>query len=207
MALREIEYAAAKIWELRGELPRVPFATVDPGVDGAVVAYRDLGLTVHGLPGKPALVFPLAAGLGHIGPALVRAGVRFLVVENQHGKMNQATALKLARGAGMIPAFVAGVYAGTKGPRAAVVDPVTCMWIHPATWQNALRAMEGKRKRLESGDGKRLAKLYGEQVLDGDGRYVGATKAQRGGILDAVAMAIWVQRVLYMPAELKCADG
>ncbi len=196
MALRQIEFSAAKTWELRGSLEQAPFACVDPGADGAVVVCKRLGLTADGLIGKPDLIYPLSVGLGLIGSELVNAGVRLVVVEAQHSKMNNATALKLARGAGMIPAFLAGSYAGATSPIQASRNPLLCMWLHPASWQNTLRRIEGSPK-LGKGDGKRLAKLYGERVLGGDGRYVGSTKAQRGGILDAVAMAIWVQRVLY----------
>ena len=57
-------------------------------------------------------------------------------------------------------------------------------------------------KRLEKGQGKKVAKKYAERILNGDGRYLGATAKQQEGICDATAMALWVQTALHMPSEV-----
>ena len=201
MSIRQIDFKAAMLWELRGQLERVPFAFVDPGVHGAVVAYRSAPATVGGLIPKPDLIFPMAAGLNVIGRDLLKMGVRLVIMENQHMKMSSGSALKLARSAGQLPAFLAGAHMAQVGPLEATKDPLTCIWIHPATWQSPLRVLEGVKK-MEPGQGKELAKKYAELILDGDGRYVGATKAQREGICDATAMALWVSKSLYMPRDV-----
>lgn len=210
MSLREIDYKAEMLFELRGHMPRVPFACVDPGVHGAVVVYKTHGLDADGNIGVPDLIYPLAAGLSRIGWDLLEAGVRLIVMESQHIGANNFTGLKLARGAAKLPAFVAGAHMARTSPIQATKDPVTCMWIHPATWQSPLARRAGVSLRAKKGEpkpkkglGKDLAKKFAEEVIGEDGRYRGATKAQREGMCDATAMAMWVQTTLYLPHEVR----
>lgn len=205
MSLREIDYSARKLFELRGHMPRVPFACVDPGEHGAVVVYKRVGMKADGQMPKPDLIYPLSSGLSTIGWELLEAGVRLIVMENQFIGPNMASGLKLARGAAKLPAFVAGAHMARTSPIQAIKDPVTCLWIHPATWQAPLKRAAGVKK-LKKGQGKELAQKCALPVIGDDGRYRGATKAQQEGMCDATAMAMWTQTTLYMPTHIAAAE-
>lgn len=188
--IREIEFSAKLLWGLRGSFPEQPFAAVDPGTDGAVVVYDRIGLTSDGLIERPCKVFPLTVSLDVIARELVNSGVKTLLVEAQYHGPSAMTTIKLARRAGYLPAFLAGMWQP---------EDVTVMWIAPATWQGMLQRLEGRK--LDKGEGKVLAQKYAERIFKGDGRWVGANKAQRSGIADAMAIALWGQRVLWMARE------
>lgn len=186
--IRDVEFTARKLWDLRGSIPQQPFAAVDPGQVGAVVVYGRVGLRDDGLIERPNAVFPLTVPLEVICRDLVSRGVKTLLVEAQYQGPNPIGVIKLARHAGYLPAFLAGMWQP---------EDVTVMWVQPATWQTVLRQLEGK-KRLKAGEAKGLALQYAERIYDGDGRWVGANKALQSGIADATAIALWGQRVLWM---------
>ena len=194
--IREIEFSAKLLWGLRGSFPEQPFAAVDPGTDGAVVVYDRIGLTSDGLIERPCKVFPLTVSLDVIARELVNSGVKTLLVEAQYHGPSAMGTIKLARRAGYLPAFLAGMWQP---------EDVTVMWIAPTTWQSMLGRMEGhklaKGEKRPKGEGKVLAQKYAERIFKGDGRWVGANKAQRSGIADAMAIALWGQRVLWMARE------
>ncbi len=185
--IREIEYSAKLLWDLRGRFPEQPFAAVDPGAEGVVVVYDRIGLTSDGVIEKPAKVFPLAVSLDHIARELVDSGVKLLFVEAQYQGVNPHTTIKLVRRAGYLPAFLAGMWQP---------EDVTVVWVVPATWQAVLRKMEGRK--LAKGEAKVLAQQYAARIFGGDGRWVGASNAQKSGVADAMAIALWAQRALWM---------
>jgi hypothetical protein len=193
MSLREIDYTGKKLWDLRGAFEPQPFAAMDPGLSGAVVVYERIGLTPGGLIERPVAVFPLALPLEAIAVELVKRGVRLVFVESQHQKKNTQSVLKLARRAAYLPAFLAGM---------VQPEEVTAVWLHPASWQTVLRVAEGK-KRLAAGEAKELALQYAGRIFGGDGRWTGATKSLRSGIADATMIALWAQRVVWMPQEVR----
>ena len=191
--IREIEFSAKLLWGLRGSFPEQPFAAVDPGTDGAVVVYDRIGLTSDGLIERPCKVFPLTVSLDVIARELVNSGVKLLFVEAQYQGVNPSTTIKLVRRAGYLPAFLAGMWQP---------EDVTVMWVQPATWQSIVKkwaAIEGRR--LKKGEAKKLAMALATQIFNGDGRFVGANKAQRQGIADAEAIAVWAMRAMWMARE------
>lgn len=190
--IREIEFSARKLWDLRGSFPEQPFAAVDPGNDGAVVVYDRIGLTSDGLIPKPIAVFPLSVPLDVICSELVNRGVRLLFVESQFVGGNSSSAIKLVRRAAYLPAYLAGRWQP---------EDVTVVWVTPATWQAVMRLMKGSK--LEKGEAKVVAERLATTIFAGDGRWVGANKAQRSGIADAMAIALWAQRVLWLAKEVE----
>lgn len=190
--IREVEFTARKLWDLRGSFPAQPFAAVDPGADGAVVIYDRIGLAPGGLIERPCKVFPLTVSLDVIARELVTSGVKMLLVEAQYHGPSAMGTIRLARRAGYLPAFLAGMWQP---------EDVTVLWIAPTTWQSMLGRMEGHK--LATGEGKVLAQKYATRIFGGDGRWVGANKAQKSGIADAMAIALWGQRVLWMA---RCDD-
>lgn len=199
MALHEIEFNAGKLWELRGHIDRQPFASMDPGKHGAIVTYESPQLTPDGLLPKPLTIYPLAAGLEMVVADLRKRGVQFLVVENQHQKMNNYTALKLAQRAGYVAAMLAGAYMDQR------LD-VSVLWTHPASWQSILRTLENRRK-LESGEAKKLAMRWALKMVGEDGRFRGSTKEQQQGIADSVMQAVWAARTLWMPSAVHSLEA
>jgi hypothetical protein len=187
--IREVEFTARKLWDLRGSFPHQPFAAVDPGAEGAVVCYDRVELRPDGLIHKPVAVFPLSVPLEVIARELVARGVKLLLMEAQYQGVNKTTVIKLARRAAYLPGFLAGMWQP---------EDVTVFWLLPATWQAVLRKLEGKKK-LAAGEAKKLAEQYANRIYNGDGRWTGATKAQRSGIADATAIALWAQRALWLP--------
>lgn len=189
MSLHEVSFSAKKLWDLRGNIPAQPFASVDPGRVGAVTVHTSIALAASGLIHKPQAVFPLTVPLDTIARSLRTMDVKLLFIENQHVKINMASAIDLVRRAAFLPAYLAGS-----------MDPqdVTVMWVHPSTWQNSLRKLMGLKGRAASGEGKALALKCAEQIFDGDGRFVGANKEQRQGIADAEAIALWAIRTLWL---------
>lgn len=192
--IREIEYSAKLLWDLRGRFPEQPFAAVDPGAEGAVVVYDRVGLTSDGLIEKPAKVFPLTVSLDWIVRDLRSMGVRLLFVEAQHvGGVNAQSAIKLVRRAAYLPAYLAGA----SGP-----EDVTVMWVQPATWQAMVKKWARiEDRKLKKGEAKELAMALAKQIFNGDGRFVGANKAQRQGIADAEAIAVWAMRAMWMAKQ------
>ena len=182
MALREIEYKASRLWDLRGNLPDQPFATIDPGVHGALVIY---GCADHARDRKPLRIAPLSIGDDALIRMLRDAGVRLVFIEAQHMKMNASAVIKLARRAAVLAAILAGVHLDQG------LD-VTLVWVHPASWQAVIRDLK------KQGHGtKESAQVVAAGLLDGDGRWIGATAKQREGIADALCMAVWVSRTFW----------
>ncbi len=193
MSLREIDFNLRQLWDIRGRFSGVPFAAVDPGEYGAVLAYPEMAGAVGQKIPRAAKLFPMSAGLDTIAEGLIQLGVRMLVVEGQHVNRDISGALKLARRAAYLPAFLAGALAP---------EDVTVIWLQPASWQSTLKNLHGKRPRLKKGEAKQLALEYAETIYGEDGRWLGATKAQRSGIADTNAIALWAHRAIWMPPRI-----
>ena len=191
--IHEVEFTARKLWDIRGTITERPFAAVDPGAEGCTVAYSEIGLTKDGLIDRPDAVFPMTVPIDVVAESLFQRQVTTMFVEAQYSGVNKMGTIRLARRAAYLPAFLAGLWA-------EYGRDVTVCWVAPATWQGVLRTLSG-RPKLAKGDAKALAMEYAGRIFNGDGRFVGAAKAQQSGIADATAIALWAQRVLWMARE------
>ncbi len=176
--LLEHEFNVQNRTALRQLLQPQPFAVVDPDADGAILIYEGSVLP------KPSAIFRTLM-LGDAIAAARQAGVRLVVVESQFMKQSPMVSVKLARRAMIFPAALAGATYG------ASPDPVSLVWVFPATWQAWMRGGAGTQQARD--DVKAAARDYAEGVLGQDGRWVSANKARKQGIADAITMAGWLR--------------
>ncbi len=151
----------------------VPFASLDPGSSGALLAWRQ-GAAVR-WPVEPDVAVPITARAGGADIAArvcARLGVSVLLVEDQFlGRQtkNFATTKRLI--------FTAGVVVGRIMGDAELDDVVQ---VHPATWQAPLPKHR---------DSKERARLHAGRLLPG---WLGAFRGGlRSGCADALGLADW----------------
>ena len=152
----------------------VPFASLDPGSSGALLAWRQ-GAAAR-WPVEPDVAVPITSRAGGADIAAricARLGVSVLLVEDQFlGRLtkNFATTKRLI--------FTAGVVVGRIMEAADLADVVQ---VHPATWQVGLP---------KHSDSKERARLHAGRLLPGWLRgFRGA--GFRSGCADALGLADW----------------
>lgn len=154
----------------------VPFASLDPGSEGALLVWRQ-GPAAHWIdwPVEPDVAVPItsrAGGADIAARACAQLGVKVLLVEDQFlGRQtkNFATTKRLI--------FTSGVVVGHIMCAAELDDVVQ---IHPATWQVGLP---------KHSDSKERAKLHAGRLLPGWlARFRGPF---RSGCADALGFADW----------------
>lgn len=189
--IQEWEWQTAKRMTFRGTFCEPePFASIDPGGDGAVLIWR------HPLSPWPHIVLPLPGHANDRTAAdeIAATGVRLVVIEAQYHHKNARTALKLARRAGML---LGSISYPTADLRLRVV------FVPPGSWQTVL----GKQRR---GRTKELAMAMAAADFGADSRYTRASKSIKSGIADALGMARWWRAEMSWPVhageEAQCAE-
>jgi hypothetical protein len=154
----------------------VPFASLDPGSEGALLVWRQ-GSAVR-WPVAPDVAVPITARAGGAdlaARACERLGVRVLLVEDQFlGRQtkNFATTKRLI--------FTAGVVVGYIMQSCELEDVVQ---VHPATWLVGLP---------KHSDGKKRAQLHAGRLLPG---WLNTFRGGlRSGCADALGLADWFAR-------------
>lgn len=168
-----------------------PFATIDPGADGAMICFVDRRIrAVVPLQG-PASMTDAAWVCAHLG-------VRTLIVEDQFLAKDVRASVRLARAAGRFVGMVGiaadvvdigvdwkddmGTLAGLDGPLLEVV------WVLPDRWQRAALGLVGSPKRAER---KARAIALADRDIGEHPRYRAAADGVRSGIADAYGLLRW----------------
>lgn len=168
-----------------------PFAAIDPGADGAMIAFVEHRIRA---------VVPLqgAASMTDAAWACARLGVRTLIVEDQFFAKDVRASVRLARSAGRFVGMVGvaadvvdigvdwaddmGTLAGLDGPLLQVV------WVLPDGWARPALGLVGSPVR---GERKARAIALADRDIGEHPRYRAAADGTRSGIADAYGILRW----------------